>query len=163
VHTVAAAGSRVFEDAAATSPNGNSDGVREKLSILAQIINAVVPAAPQVWKWKAEVWGSRLAILPADDLDDNFISTAFAFDTIPALPAGAFTNNVHYYSVGAAGASIGQQTSAGAPASDGTAPLAADYDATYPVLDREVDISSGDVLTATAALMLADLRDFSAM
>jgi len=157
VHTVAAAGSLVFQDAAATSLNGNSDGVREKLSILARIINAVVPAAPQVWKWKAEVWGSRLAILPADDLDDNFISTAFTLGTNPALPAGAFTNNVHYYSVGASGASIGEQTSAGAPASDGTAPLAADYDAVYPVLDREVDLFNLMVLPPDAAVPITSI------
>jgi len=156
VVTVAAAGSRVFQDGtpALTSPNGNSDGVREKLAILAQRINSFVPVLPQVWKWKAEVWGSRLAILPADDLDDNFISTAFALSTNPALPAGAFTNNVHYYSVGASGASIGLQTSAGAPATDGTAPQAADYDNAYNVIDKEVDLFNLMVLAPDAALAI---------
>jgi len=152
VVTVAAAGARVLQDGTplATTPNGNGDGVREKLAILAQRINSFLPALPQVWKWKAEVWGSRLAILPADDLDDNFISAAFALSTSPALPAGAFTNNVHYYSVGASGASTGLQTSAGAPATDGTAPQAVDYDNAYNVIDREVDLFNLMVLPPDA-------------
>jgi len=159
VHTVAAAGSRVFTDGtpAATSPNGNSDGVREKLAILAQRINSAVAIAPAVWKWTARVWGSRLAILPTDDIDDNFISTTFALGTTPALPAGAFTNNVHYYSVGAAGASIGFQTSAGAPATDGTPPLAVDYDNAYNTIDGEVDLFNLMVLPPDAAVPITGI------
>jgi phage tail sheath protein FI len=148
---------RVFKDAAAPSPNANSDGVREKLAIIAQRINGFIAVAPLVWKWKAEVWGSRLAILPADELDDNFISTAFALTTNPALPGGAFTNNVHYYSVGASGLSIGKQTSAGAPATDGTPPQAADYDSAYQVIDKEVDLFNLMVLAPDAAVPVTSL------
>lgn len=159
VVTVGTPGARVSEDGTppATSPNGNSDGVREKLAILAQRINSFAPVPPQVWKWKAEVWGSRLAILPADELDDNFISAAFALTTAPALPAGAFTNNVHYYSVGASGASIGFQTSAGAPATDGTPPQAADYDNAYDAIDREVDLFNLMVLAPDANVAVTAL------
>ena len=159
VVTVGTVGARVFQDGTppATSPNGNSDGVREKLAILAQRINSFLPVPPQVWKWTAQVWGSRLAILPADDLDDNFISTGFDLTTNPALPAGSFTNNVHYYSVGASGASIGRQTSAGAPATDGTAPQAVDYDNIYPVIDREVDLFNLMVLPPDAAVPVTSL------
>ena len=158
VVTVATLGARVFEDGSgAASPNGNSDGVREKLNIIAQRINSFVPVFPQVWKWTAQVWGSRLAILPADDLPDNFISAAFALTANPVLPANAFTNNVHYYSVGASGLSIGKQTSAGAPATDGTAPQAADYDSIYPVIDREVDLFNLMVLPPDAAVPITSI------
>ncbi len=152
-----AAGDHVFKDAAAPSPNGNSDGVREKLAIIAQRINNFTPVAPLVWKWKAEVWGTRLAILPADDLDDNFLSANFALTTNPALPVNAFTNNVHYYSVGASGLSIGRQTSAGAPATDGTPPQAGDYDNAYLVIDKEVDLFNLMVLAPDAAVAVTSL------
>lgn len=156
VVTVPAPGSVVYTSAA-TPANGNSDGVREKLAIIAQQINSFVPALPLVWKWTAQVWGSRLAILPSDDLDDNFISAVFALPTAPALPAGTFNSNVHYYSVGASGLSIGRQTSAGAAVTDGTPPQPSDYDNAYGVIDREVDIFNLLVLPPDAAVPVTNL------
>jgi len=129
--------------------------VREKLAIIAQIINSYVPVAPQVWKWTAQVWGNRLAILPADDLDDNFISH-FELTPDPQV-TGLFTNNVHYYSVGASGLNIGLQASAGSPASDGTPPLAGDYDNAYSIIDREVDLFNLMVLPPDAAVPVSSL------
>lgn len=140
----------VATDAASGSANGNSDGIREKLAIIAQRINEFTPPAGQSWHWKAETYGHRLAILPTDSLADNFISPSFALTANPALPVGAFTNNVHYYSVGADGQSLGRQTSAGAPASDGTPPLATDYDAAYAIIDKEVDIFNLLILAPVA-------------
>jgi hypothetical protein len=81
--------------------------------------------------WTAAVWGSRLSLMPTDLLVDNFLSANVALTSNPALPAGMFTNNVHSYSVGAAGQSIGLQASAGAPASDGGPPQPPDYGAAY--------------------------------
>jgi hypothetical protein len=159
VVTVTAAGARVFQDnlfPAPLSPNGNRDGMREKLAIIAGRINDFSPPTPQKFLWKAEVWGSRLAILPTD-VGDNFLSTSFALTTTPALPAVAFTNNVHYYSVGADGLSIGRQNSAGGPASDGTAPQAVDYDAAYAVIDKEVDLFNLMILPPDAAVPVTSL------
>lgn len=152
-------GARVSVDARVGSPNGNSDGVREKFEIIAERINTFVPAPPRTWPWKAELWGSRLAILPVDSAPDNFQSAAFVTLPffLPAPAAGTFTNNVHYYTVGADGLSIGLQTSAGGPASDGTAPHASDYDAAYNVIDKEVDLFNLLVLPPDANVPVANL------
>jgi phage tail sheath protein FI len=157
VRTVGA-GARVFQQAPLSGPvTGDSDGVREKLAIIAGRINTFQPPAPMRWPWRAEVWGSRLAILPTSLLVDNFLSANFALATNPALPANAFTNNVHYYSVGAGGMSTGRQVSAGAPVTDGTPPLASDYDAAYPIIDREVDLFNLMVLPPDAAVPVTSL------
>lgn len=140
-----AIGDFVAQDAFTNSPNGNSDGVREKLAIIARLINDHQPVPPagtqQFWRWRAEVWGYRLAILPTDAVADNFISVLFNFTA--AGPAPAFTENVHLYSVGASGVSNtsvppAMQRPAPAPASDGLAPLAVDYDTAYEIIDKEV-------------------------
>ena len=129
--------------------NGKSDGIREKLGIIASIINQFTPPAGQSWPWTAQTNGNyRLSILPTSIVGDNFLSGNFAL--IPAVVGSYFTNNVRYYSVGAGGNSIGNQVSAAAPATDGTAPLAADYDAAYLVIDKEVDLFNLMVLPPAA-------------
>lgn len=145
---------RMMEDAAAVSSNGNSDGVREKIAIIAQRINEEVTKSPATLKWKAEVWGSRLAILPTD-VDDNFVPTFFA--TGAAGLAARFNINVNLYTVGMGGANKGQQTSALAPASDGTPPTAADYDKAYPIIDKEVDLFNLMALPPDAAVSMKDV------
>lgn len=147
----------VAEDNFPGSANGHADGVREKLAIIAQRINEFVPPSGQTWPWIAQLFGYRLVISATDDLDDNFVSAAFSLATAPALPATAFTNNVHLYSVGAAGGSIGQQVSAGSPASNGSAPLAADYEEAYEIIDREVDIFNLLILPPDAAVAVQSL------
>ncbi len=147
---------RVHEDAvpAASSPNGNSDGVREKLALIAQHINNFVPPAPTTrFSWKAEVWGSRLGIQPGSIFEDNYLMGAVA-----AAPA-AFVNlfqapNVHYYRIGLGG--LGLQA---APVSgnDGTKPIASDYDAAYDVIDKEVDLYNLMVLAPDAAVSVQSL------
>jgi hypothetical protein len=161
--TTVGAGKPFYQDALSGSPNNNSDGVREKLGILAGLVNAFAPANPTpppanlTSPWTAAVWGSRLSLMPTDLLVDNFLSASFALTTNPALPAGAFTNNVHYYSVGAAGQSSGFQTSAGAPASDGGPPQPSDYDAAYLVIDKEVDLFNLMVLPPDASVPVQSL------
>jgi phage tail sheath protein FI len=149
--TVAAAGAKMMEDAAATSTNGNSDGVREKFKIVAQRINAAAAASPVALKlkWKAEVWGSRLAILPTG-VADNFLSDPTIFATVPVALAGRFRSNVNLYTLGIGGQNIGRQTSAAAVASDGTPPTAADYDNAYLIIDSQVDLFNLMVLSPDA-------------
>jgi phage tail sheath protein FI len=143
------------------SVTGHSDGVREKLQMIADAVNSAPPLIPlppgHVWPWKAEVWGYRLAVRLTEAAPDNFISAGFVFTTATALPAGAFTNNVHFYSVGFGGNNVGLQTSAGVVASDGTAPLAADYDNAYPIIDREVDLFNLMVLPPDAAVAMQNV------
>ncbi|PYS73118.1 MAG: hypothetical protein DMF69_05720 [Acidobacteria bacterium] len=147
-------GARVVVDAFASSPNGNSDGVREKLALIAQAINNFTPPIPtQKFSWKAEVWGSRLGIQPGSIYDDNYISPA-----IVAAPAAfaAFFNapNVHYFRLGLGGA--GTQT-APVVGNDGGKPLAADYDVAYDIIDREVDLFNLMVLPPDAAVPVQSL------
>jgi uncharacterized protein len=139
------------------SVTGHSDGVREKLQKIADAVNGFAPPAGDTWPWKAEVWGNRLAVRLTDAAPDNFISAGFAFTTATALPAGAFTNNVHFDTVGFGGTNIGLQTSAAGVASDGTAPLPADYDNAYLIIDREVDIFNLMVLPPDAAVAIQNV------
>lgn len=151
-----AVGGRVFVDAlpAASSPNGNSDGVREKLALIAQQINNFVPpVATTKFSWKAEVWGSRLGIQPGAIFEDDFLNAA-----VVAAPAAFQTmfnaSNVHYYRVGLGG--LGQQA---LPVSgnDGGPPVAADYDAAYQTIDAEVDLFNLLVLAPDAAVSVQSL------
>jgi phage tail sheath protein FI len=130
----------------------HSDGIREKLGLIAAQINTFIATAPNSSKWRAEVWGTRLAIIPTD-VADNFINSA-AFDVIPTGLKAHFTSNVHYYSVGVSGlGSPAKQTPAPAASigSDGSQPHATDYDAAYLVADREIDLFNLMVLPPDAA------------
>jgi phage tail sheath protein FI len=125
------------------SPTVHSDGVREKLGLIAAQITAF-NATPNISKWRAEVWGSRLAIIPKDDVDDNFVQSS-SFDVIPPALKAHFSSNVHYYSLGVAGRKStdippARQKPALTIGSDGTAPLGTDYDAAYLAVDKEVDL-----------------------
>ena len=128
------AGSPMYKDAYATSRTGNNDGMREKLAILQAAVNNLA-ATNRTFRWKAEVWGSRLALLPTNS-SDNSIGT---ITTAAADIAGDFTGNVARYSVGVGG-TAGSQSPAGALAKDGDAPTLADYRDAYEVVDKEVDL-----------------------
>jgi uncharacterized protein len=126
--TTSGAGDGWFEDdSGVSSPNGNNDGVREKLRLIAAAINANASS-----RHRAEVQGYQLAILPKDG----------SFNTVPlsvAFTGGAaavinplLVRNVRQYALG------NDQTTIVVPAfmtfnvatqtgSDGTAPEFADY------------------------------------
>jgi hypothetical protein len=147
-------GGRVGIDNIPSSPNGNSDGLREKLAIIAQTINNFTPPLPtQKFAWKAEVWGSRLAIQPGSIYDDNYISPAIA--AVPAAFQAVFNNpNVHYFRLGLGGA--GSQT-APVVGNDGGKPGPADYDTAYDIIDREVDLYNLMVLAPDASVPVQSL------
>ena len=126
--------STLYKDAFATSRTGNNDGVREKLAVLQAAVNNFAAGNP-TFRWKAEVWGSRLALLPTNG-SDNSIGT---ITTAAADIGGDFTKNVARYSLGVGG-TVGLQTPAGALASDGAAPTLNDYADAYAVVDKEVDL-----------------------
>jgi phage tail sheath protein FI len=136
LQTAADSTEKMFVDAAVNSPNGHSDGLREKLRLLAAAVNAEAEKDPPL-PWTAEVAGSRLTLYPRETTDDNMISTAFA--TAPTDLASHFTNNVKCYTLGQGGHGIGLQT-LGDLGSDGVAPRAGDYDEAYRILDKEVDL-----------------------
>ncbi len=128
---------RMYQDGYLPSVTGNSDGVREKWSIIANAVNAQRASDP-TFKWSAEVWGSRLALIPGEGGDNSLGS----IDTTVgggADIAGNFIQNVRYYSLGPLGQGV-FQAPAGAPASDGNAPTLTNYRNAFLKLDKEVDI-----------------------
>ncbi|MFZ4859043.1 MAG: phage tail sheath family protein [Desulfuromonadaceae bacterium] len=127
--------SPMFKDAYASSRTGNSDGVREKLAILQSAINNFA-SGHSTFRWKAEVWGSRLVLLPIEGSDNSIGTISTATTDI----GGDFTKNVTRYSLGVGGLA-GLQTPAAVPARDGDAPTPADYAGAYDeVVDKEIDL-----------------------
>jgi len=109
------AGARNFDQA-----GGGVDGVREKLRIIAQAVNAN-PNVP----WTAEVWGYHLAFRKKQ----GTINDTSAVTTTGGASAGTFGSgfiaNVRQYSLGTTGTGIYQ--SAGTAGSDGTFPGVTEY------------------------------------
>lgn len=114
-------------------PDPVSDGVREKWGIIAASIQAQRSADP-AFPWTAEVWGSRLAIIPVSGSDN--LSGAVTTGGTDIGPD--FLSNVRHYSLGNTGAGAFQ--TAGVLGNDGGAPTAADYERAYLEVDREVDL-----------------------
>ena len=148
-----AATDKMFTDAMASSPNGNSDGIREKLSLIANAVNAAAAADPTL-PWTASVAGTRLSIVPTGG-GDNLISSVFRTQP-PPDQAALFTNNVAAYTLGGGGFGVGLQV-AGNIGNDGTAPAATDYDDAYKVIDKEVDLFNLMALEPDAAVPVQSL------
>ena len=144
------AGSKVFVDA-----NNNSDGLREKLALIALQINNFTPSDPtRKFSWKAQVWGSRLGIQPGDIFDDNHMMTSATFDAVKPVFKDLFQKpNVHLYSVGLGG----PNQSSPAAGNDGTAPITSDYDKAYLKIDKEVDLFNLMVLPPDAAVPITSV------
>ncbi|MCK5544399.1 MAG: phage tail sheath family protein, partial [Desulfobulbaceae bacterium] len=141
LETSGGATDRMYQDGYDPSITGNSDGVREKWAIIANAINAEKASDP-TFKWSAEVWGSRLALIPGDGGEDsqgNVVTSDGDGVDIGPGDLGLFTQNVRYYSLGPSGQGD-FQIPAGAPASDGNAPTLTNYRNAFEVLDKEVDL-----------------------
>jgi phage tail sheath protein FI len=131
-------GARMYHDASATSVDDGAGGVREKWSIIASVTNAKRAADP-TFGWIAELWGSRLAILPAAGGDN--VSTVVHTSRIAGGGTDlmtSFVQNVRYYSLGVAGTGVFQ--TAGTGGNDGGAPQLTNYADAYTVIDKEVDL-----------------------
>jgi uncharacterized protein len=133
LQTVGAAAT-LYQDGFSTSRTSHNDGVREKLAIIQAAVNTYAAGNP-TFRWKAEVWGSRLALLPTNG-SDNAIGT---LSSAAADIGGDFTRNVARCSLGVGG-TVGLQTAAPALAKDGDAPLLSDYANAYGIVDKEVDL-----------------------
>ncbi len=155
VDTVPPGGKVVLDSVpAASSPNGNSDGVREKLAQIAQQINNFIPPVPTTkFSWKAEVWGTRLGIQPGSIFDDNYIPAAIAAAP-PAFQNLIQAPNVHYYRLGVGG--FGKQSTP-VLGNDGGKPAAADYDTAYDIIDKEVDLYNLMILSPDASVSVQSL------
>ena len=118
---------------------GGMRGVREKLARIRDAINAFEIASATTARWKAELWGSRLAILPIGG-DDNTIPP---FATAPSASnlAAQSTNSPRYYSLGTSGTTGPAAFQGGGVAGDdGGPPKSSDYDDAYTAIDSDVDL-----------------------
>jgi uncharacterized protein len=139
------------------SPNGNNDGVREKLGIIVDAVNAFADANPDTFAWRAELWGNyRLALRPTAG-DDNQIATLVTHDGLGGGTdiGGDFVANVRTYSLGPTG--LGAFQGAGISGFDGTTPTAAEYTAAYGVIDTDVDLFNLMVLPPDATVPMESL------
>lgn len=132
----AAAGALMRQDGVTPAPSitGNSDGIREKWSIIANAINATQVSTPS-FRWSAQVWGSRLAMIQRDGGDNSRGTITTSVGDNIGLD---FMANVKYYSLGASG--IGDFQTPGVSGNDGTAPTLLEYNNAYNIIDKEVDI-----------------------
>ena len=142
--TPALVGERLYRDNNPGSLNGNSDGVRAHLGLLRAAVNDQAAATPQNFRYRAEVWGYRLAILHTLDEANQVTNVTTATTNI----SGDFTENATLYSLGPGGTS-GLQTPGG-PASDGNPPQLIDYERAFGIIDSQVDLFNLMVLPEDA-------------
>lgn len=141
--TAASPTSPMFVDGYASSKNGHSDGVREKLGLIVTRFNAAAAAAGA--RYRAELWGHRLAFVPTDGADNAVPTISTGSSSGGTNLATSFNTNVRYATLGAGG--LGLQTP-GQEGTDGDAPDSASYDAAYMIADREIDLFNLLVLPA---------------
>jgi len=125
LQTTAAPTDRWFQSAPiAGSLNGDNDGIREKLKIIAAAINATARLP-----YRAEVWGYHLAIIarggPFNQLPAITVTPSPDPTTDQLLNALVGARNGRQYTLGISG--VGQFSAAGAAGDDGNAPTAGDY------------------------------------
>jgi len=144
LETSGVATDRMYQDGYSPSVTANSDGVREKLSVIANAVNAPKDSDP-TFKWSAELWGSRLALIPGEGGDNSLGSiTTSGGDGVNI--GGNFIQNVRYYSLGTSGQGNFQQN--GIAGADGSAPTLKNYRDAFLVLDKEVDLFNLMILPA---------------
>lgn len=120
----------VWQSADTTAPHGGSNGVAETLAGVRDAINAEQAASPRSFFYKAEVHGTRLAIVPTSGAAND--------EATVAATGLTFQASTRFYSLGATG--TGTFQTPGVQGDDGNAPLPTDYDAAYLVADGEVDL-----------------------
>jgi phage tail sheath protein FI len=112
---------------AATDPwfldsSGNADGVREKLTAIAQAVNNDAAS-----DWRAEVWGYHLALIAKDGSINKTAATVVSAGDV-FLGGANFTRNVRLYALGNTGTGGFQQlVPPGTLGIDGSAPGLGEY------------------------------------
>jgi len=155
LQTVAGKAMTVDSVPGANNSNGNSDGLREKLRLIAQCVNTFASNNP-LFPWTASVTlrGYRLNFTRKDGIDNA--SGVLAFPQWVANDGFAGFENVRNYTLGGNGTSNSFQTP-GTPGNDGNAPIPSDYEAAYPIIDREVDIFNLLVLPSARGVTQSQL------
>ena len=130
------AAATMFMDGNATSPNGNSGGIREKLAIIANAVNAAAAGDP-TFVWQATVAGDRLFLNAPSGGDDDTVTVATAPD---GSLGNMFEQNVRYYSLGSGGAAPGSFQQGWVAPSNGAALKVPDLPAVFAIVDKQVDL-----------------------
>lgn len=144
------ASSRMYEDGYPSSITGHKDGIREKMSIIAEVINEK-NAAELSFTWIAELWGSRLALIPREgncNRSATLIINATDSSGAAVNIGSYFTTSVRFYSLGTGGK--GDYQSDGLAGDDGRAPTLTNYRNAFNVLEKEVDLFNLMILPADA-------------
>lgn len=137
LETSSITGAKMYQDGYSPSVTGGCDGVREKFAIIARAINDKRASDP-TFKWSAEVWGSRLALIPGEGGENAQCSVTTG--GADGVDIGAkFISNIRYYSLGPSGQGA-YQVPTGAPTSDGGVPTLNDYREAFKKIDEEVDL-----------------------
>lgn len=137
----------VWLSADGSASHAGSDGVREKLLGIRDAVNAARAAAPRTFHWKAEVWGSRLSIVPTAGAA-NLEPASFATSTTDI--ASLFADNVRWVSLGGSG--LGGYQIAGTVGDDGSAPELVDYTNAYATADEAIDLFNLMVLPPSSGV-----------
>jgi phage tail sheath protein FI len=157
---------RMYQEATATNQVDGRNGIREKFGRIASAINNK-RAADSNFRWSAEVWGTRLAVIAVGDvpdlatttLDAGFIAPPFAVvPNVFGTVGQPMTQNVRYYALAAPPPPPGAYYGGGVSGFDGGPPLPQHYEAAYKVIDREVDLFNLMVLPRDVAHTNATMR-----
>lgn len=135
-----ASGDKMYRDGYTSSVTDHCDGVREKWSFIVEEFNKK-KASDTNFKCSAEVWGSRLALIPGGGNDNSLgsIETNNGGQSGTGTDIGGyFTKNVRYYSLGASGTFTYQGV--GVKGFDGYAPTLANYRNAFEILDKKVNL-----------------------
>ncbi|MCB0838688.1 MAG: phage tail sheath family protein, partial [Bacteroidetes bacterium] len=133
---------KMYHDGMDASPSGGFDGIREKMAIIAEVINDYGINKPD-FPWKARVSGQRIIISFKQD-GDNKVLKSFATDNgapgsgVDLGNNGLFLPNVEYYSLGKTG--NGSFQDPGEAGSDGNSPTLKDYRNAFDLVESEVDL-----------------------
>lgn len=150
----------IYEDNITGSISGHSDGVREKWAIIADAINVQRNTDP-AFPWSAELWGSRLAILPVSGGDNtafNIVTSGAGGTDIGPAGSDYFIISTRYYSLGTLGS--GDYQGNGVAGNDGAAPLITDYRTAFDKIDKEVDLFNLLILPRSASVTSATANTF---
>lgn len=119
-----------YKQAPPPNANGNNDGVREKLRILATAINQAPPPLGEQKAFRAELWGNyHLAFIPVGDTHNGSLTVASSLMAGGGTDiANLFTVNTRQYALGPSGTSPFQAGPGASGAdSDGNPLDAGDY------------------------------------
>ena len=122
IQTTGAADLMLEDNGGATSPNGNNDGVREKLRIIAQAISTA-PGS----RYRAEAQGYQLVILAKDGTFNEIPSDVDYAGTGSATVNPALVRNTRQIPLGPNGTSPFATSGAAQEGQDGGAPGFANY------------------------------------